>query len=463
MGGRGHEERRLMARTLNVPIRRETVPDEDDDARPDDIRAFLESRRSPVAGLLIGSVALLLTAGLAWTAWARIDEVVRAQGKVEPVARVKLINHPHGGRVATLEVDEGDRVVAGQVLLAFAPEIDAKEHAELLGRWQVRTVEIQRLQAEVDGTDLAPGDGVDIVRPDLIEQAKTLLVARREARDGERDALTRNVEGHQSALRSAEAEVARLEQGGRLLEEQFAAVRELAERGLYPRLKMMDVERQLADSRAELVKARAAEASARAALAESRSRLAGFDKDWRRHLLESLAEAAAERDRLTEQLGAKVAMLDELVLTAPVDGIVQELKPAVVGQSLAANETILKLVPTGDGIVIRALVANADIGRIAVGMPVTIKVRAYEFARFGAIEGTVEQISADAIAADRPGEPPSFAVRIATDREQLDAEGNLPVLPGMAVDVEVRIGERTILSYFTDSLTRVKANAFKEG
>ncbi len=452
----------MKGEIANIPLRPAAAVDEDGDLLPDDIRAFLEQRRSPVAGLLIGSVALLLTAGVAWTAWARIDEVVRASGKVEPVARVKLINHPHGGRLATLEVAEGDRVEAGKVLLTFAPEIDAKEHAELLGRWHVRTAEIQRLQAEIDGTELA-GDGVEAARPDLAEQARALLAARRAARDGDREALERNVEGHQSALRGAEAEVARLEHGSRLLDEQFRAVRELAERGLYPRLKMMDVERQLADSRAELVKAEAAVVSARAALAESRSRLASFDKDWHRHLLESLAEAMAERDRLTEQLGAKSAMLDELVVTAPVDGIVQELKPAVVGQSVAANETILKLVPTGDGIVVNALVENADIGRIAVGMPATIKIRAYEFARFGAIEGTVEQISADAIAAETQGEPPSFAVRIATDQDQLAPDGSLPVLPGMAVDVEIRIGERTVLSYFTDSLTRVKERAFKEG
>ncbi|MCB1990728.1 MAG: hypothetical protein KDG49_04645, partial [Geminicoccaceae bacterium] len=137
-----------MGKVSNVPMRPAAVTGEDADLLPDDIRAFLEQRRSPVAGLLIGSVALLLTAGLAWTAWARIDEVVRASGRVEPVARVKLINHPHGGRLATLEVAEGDRVEAGRVLLTFAPEIDAKEHAELLGRWHVRTAEIQRLQAE---------------------------------------------------------------------------------------------------------------------------------------------------------------------------------------------------------------------------------------------------------------------------------------------------------------------------
>jgi adhesin transport system membrane fusion protein len=240
-------------------------------------------------------------------------------------------------------------------------------------------------------------------------------------------------------------------------------VRELAERGLYPRLKMVEIERQLADSRGELAKARAELASARAALAESESRQKAFDKDWHRELLEQLSAAMAERDRLAEQLGAQTAVVEELVVKAPVAGIVQELKPAAAGQSLAANEPILKLVPVGDGLVIKAMVANPDIGRVAPGMPATVKVRAYDFARFGAIEGSVTRISADAITGDTPGELPSFAVEVATQRDHMGADGSLPVLPGMVVDVELRVGERTILSYLTDTLTTMKERAFKEG
>jgi len=434
-----------------------------DELRPSDIRALLERQRSPMAGFLIGSVALLLGCTLAWTAWARIDEVVMARGQVEPAARVKLINHPRGGRVATLEVGEGQRVEAGQVLLSFAPEIDAKEHAELLGRWQVRVAEVMRLQAEIEDRPLTPDEGLAAARPELIEQSRELLLARREARDGRREALERNVEGHQAAVRSAEADIARLESGTGLLAQQHDSVRALAERGLYPRLKMVEIERQLADARGELAKSRAALAAARSGLAEAQSRLKGLDKEWRRGLLEDLSTAMAERDRLVEQLGAQAAVMDELVVTAPVDGVVQELKPAAVGQALAANEVIMKLVPMGDGLVIEALVENADIGRVTPGMAATVKVRAYDFARFGAIEGMVEQISADAVASETPGEAPRFAVKVTTAADHLGADGSLPVLPGMMVDVELRVGERSVLSYLTDTLVTVRDGAFKEG
>ena len=433
------------------------------DLAPGDIRALLERRRSPVAGVLIGSVALLLTASLAWSAWARIDEVVLAQGQVEPAERVVLINHPRGGRVASLEVRDGQRVEAGDVLLTFAPEIDAKQQAELRGRWQVRLAEVAVLKAEIEDTPLQPPAELAAHRPDLVAQAEARLAARRQAREEQRAALRRNVEGHRAALATAEAEVARLQSGSRLLTQQFESVRELTERGLYPRLKMVEMERQLSDVTGEHVKARAAIATARAALGESQSRQKGFDSDWRRGLLEDLSTAMAERDQLVEQLGAQDAVMQELVLTAPARGVIQELKPASAGQSIAANETIMKLVPMGNGLMIKALVANPDIGRVTPGMAATVKVRAYDFARFGTIEGAVTQISADAVAAAEPGELPSFAVQVMTIRDHLGPDGTLPVLPGMVVDVELRVGERSILSYLTDTLITVRDRAFKEG
>jgi HlyD family type I secretion membrane fusion protein len=440
-----------------------TTPEATAELLPGDIRALLERRRSPVAGALIGSVALLLVAAVAWTAWARVDEVVKAQGEVEPAERVKLMNHPRGGRIATLDVIDGQRVEAGQVLLTFAPEIDAKEEAELRGRWQGRLAEIAVLKAEIEGEPLQPPAELLSRRADLVAEAEARLIARREAREGQRDALQRNVEGHRAALRSAEAEIDRLRSGTVLLAQQADSVRQLTERGLYPRMKMVELERQLVDMRGELAKAEADLGTARASLAESESRQSAFDKDWRRELLEALSTAMAERDQIAEQLGAQTAVVEELVLKAPVDGIVQELKPAAAGQSVAANETILKLVPVADGLVIKALVANPDIGRVVPGMPAVVKVRAYDFARFGSIDGQVTRISADALTGEVPGELPSFAVEVATIKDHMGAGESLPVLPGMVVDVELLVGERTILSYLTDTLTTMKERAFKEG
>ena len=90
-----------------------------------------------------------------------------------------------------------------------------------------------------------------------------------------------------------------------------------------------------------------------------------------------------------------------MVVRAPVDGIVQELAVTAPGQSVGSNQPLMKLVPTGGGLVIEARVANQDIGYVRVGQPATVKVRAFDFLRYGTLEGRIERIAADATADPR--------------------------------------------------------------
>ena len=123
----------------------------------------------------------------------------------------------------------------------------------------------------------------------------------------------------------------------------------------------------------------------------------------------------------------------------------------------------MKLVPTDEGLVVEARVANDDIGRIRPGLPATIKVRTFDFLRHGVLEGHVTKIAADAT--PEPGRgAPSYIVVIATERDHLGPKpGDLEVAPGMVVDVEVKTGERTILSYLTERIWRVRDAAFRDG
>jgi multidrug efflux pump subunit AcrA (membrane-fusion protein) len=179
-----------------------------------------------------------------------VEEVVRAPGRVEPAGRVKLVNHPRGGRVAELHVRDGDKVKAGQPLVTFDTRQEASERAELLGRWQALTVEAARLEAEASGAKLAvpaggrggagrPGRGG---RPPAARPGRGgggPPRGRRAAGPGPaRRAAHRRVRGRPAAQRPA------------LLRQQLDAVRELAARGLYPNLKLVAAEKQLSDTRA---------------------------------------------------------------------------------------------------------------------------------------------------------------------------------------------------------------------
>lgn len=439
------------------------MPGEADlDEEADRARELLDDRSSLLAGALITTVAGLFMALLGWLAWAQVDEVVHAAGAVEPAGRVKIVNHPRGGRVAQIHVREGDLVAAGAPLVTLDGEVARSERSELLGRLQLRTFEVARLEAEAADSAMRVDPALEAARPDLAAAQRALLQARAAAQQSRRETLEGAVQTRRGELRTAAAEVGRLRNSLTLLTQQRDAVRALAERGLYPTLKLVAVERQYSDDAGELTKAEAGLESAQSALAEAQSRLEGLATERRSEVLAELAAATAERDRLGEQLRAQDAILGALVVAAPSAGIVQEIVVTAAGQAVAPHETLMKLVPQSEGLVVEAKVANRDIGRLHAGMSATVKVRAFDYLRYGSLDGVVQKVAADATPDPRTGDL-AYGVTVVTARSHFGARaGEFDVVPGMAVDVELKVGERTILSYLTDRIFRAK-EAFREG
>ncbi|MGI9500439.1 MAG: HlyD family type I secretion periplasmic adaptor subunit [Geminicoccaceae bacterium] len=428
-----------------------------------DTEGIVASRHSPAAGYLILSIAAMVAITLLWAGLTEVEQVVRAQGLVEPAGRVKIVNHPNGGRVAEVLAREGEQVIAGQPLLAFDAKLGRAELDDLLSRWQIEAAEADRLRAEAMDEPPAFTENLAESRPDLILQQTDLLRTRRQSRESRRRALSQAIERHVHEVEGLVAERARLENSENMLGHQVGAVRQLTEQGLYPRLRLIAAERQLGDLSGDIRKTGARLASAKAAYAEAKSERDSFELEWRSLILAELAETEAGRDGLAEAVKRQRTMLDNLVVRAPVDGIVQELVVAGAGQSVGSNEPLMKLVPTGSGLVVRAKVDNQDIGHLEVDQPAKVKVRAFDFLRFGALEGKVRRIAADATADLQDGAL-RYGITIETDKAELtDGETWHSVVPGMAVEVDLLVRERTILSYLTDRIFRIPEEVFREG
>lgn len=428
-----------------------------------DAEGVIERRHSPVAGLLIVVIALAFGGIFAWSALTEVEQVVRALGQIEPADRVKTINHPDGGRVAEILVVEGQHVTAGAPLVTFDPELADARLAELTGRWQVVSAEAARLEAEAAGGPLQIDPVLAETRPDLVAEQQALLVARRQTHASRTEALAQTIERRNSESATVSAELARLRASYRLLAEQLDGIRALADKGLYPRLRLVAVERQLSDLAGDIQKASAAREAAEAAHAEAGSRHQALGREWQMAVLAELAAAHAERDRLAEAIRRYDATLRNLVVRAPVDGIVQDLAVTSAGQSVGSNQPLMKLVPTGGGLVIEARVANQDIGYLHLGQSAKVKVHAYDFLRYGTLAGAIERIDADAALDPKSGRL-TYGITVRADSAELALdEVKVAVVPGMAVDVDLLVGERTILSFLTDRIFRLRAAAFREG
>lgn len=428
-----------------------------------DTEGIVASRHSPAAGYLILAIAGMVATALLWAGLTDVEQVVRAKGQVEPAGRVKLVNHPNGGRVAEVLVREGELVIAGQPLLAFDAELGQAELDDLLGRWQIKAAEADRLRAEAMDEPPTFTESLAETRPDLILQQTDLLETRRQGRESRRQGLSQAIERHVHEVDSLVAERARLENSENMLGQQVGAVRQLTEQGLYPRLRLIAAERQLGDLSGDIRKTGARLASAKSAYAEAKSERDGFELEWRSLVLAELAEIEAERDGLAEAVRRQRTMLENLVVRAPVDGVVQELVVAGAGQSVGSNEPLMKLVPTGAGLVVRAKVDNQDIGYLELGQSAKVKVRAFDFLRYGALDGEVQQIAADATP-DQADGALRYGITIETDKAELtDGDSWHSVVPGMAVEVDLFVRERTILSYLTDRIFRLPDEVFQEG
>jgi adhesin transport system membrane fusion protein len=428
-----------------------------------DAEGLVERRHSPAAGLLILAVAAIFGGLVSWAGLTEVEQVVRAQGQVEPAGRVKLVNHPNGGRIAEIHVAEGDTVAAGQPLVTFDSELARAELAELTGRWQVKAAETARLRAEATGAEAAFARELVEQRPNLVRQQQQLLETRRAAHASQAETLKQTAERRSNEIESLDAELNRYRSSQGLVGKEVKAVRTLAEKGLYPRLRLVALERELSDAVGNTKKAEARLAAAEAALAEAESQRRGLEREWLSGVLSELAAAQAERDRLAEARKRAQALLRNMVVRAPVDGIVQELAVTTPGQSVGSNQPIMKLVPTGGGLVIEARVDNQDVGYVEVGQAARVKVRAFDYLRYGTLDGRVERIAADATV-DRDSRTFPYRIIVHTDEAELGGgDHRYAVVPGMLVDVDLQVGKRSILSYLTDRILRVREDAFRDG
>src|SRR5205807_3725407 len=203
---------------------------------------------------------------------------------------------------------------------------------------------------------------------------------------------------------------------------------------------------------------------------------------YRRARFDELAKAEQKAAGFAQDVIKAEQRTKLLALTAPVDGVVQQLAVHTVGGVVTPAQALLAVVPLDSHLEIEAMVSNRDIGFVRAGQDVEIKVDTFPFTRYGLLHGKVLNISLDAIHRDKPQDKPNerargaeatnsepagqemvYAARISLDRAQMQVEDKLATLtPGMAVPAEIKPGSRTVLSYLLSPLMRYRQESLRE-
>jgi len=365
---------------------------------------------------LAGIIVLII-----WASFAKIDQVTRAKATVIASARTQEIQASEGGILTKLAVVEGQEVKAGQLLVVLEEERAKAAVDNSASKTAALRAKLSRLNAEIFDKPLVFTQDVKNY-PEYV-QNQTALYNRR------RQAINEEVSSLQAMLVLAKKELSMNE----------------------PLLEYGDV------SQADVIKLRRQVADIDAQINNKRNKY--FEEAQA-----EMTKAQEELDTELEQLRDRMQVLEEKRLMAPTDGKIKNINVTTIGGVVKPGEVILQILPTSSDLVIDAKVSPADIAYVKEGQDATVKLDAYDYSIFGAMEGTVSYISPDTLIEKTPkGEEPYYRVLIViTGAEYKEREDEIVIKPGMTASVDIKAMRRTVLSYLTKPLTKTLSEGLGE-
>lgn len=405
------------------------------------------------------AISLLIVGLIAWAAVAEIRETAMAQGQVIPAGSVLKVQHLEGGIVADILVEDGDIVDRGQLLIRIESASAQSELEQLRAREVSLALRAERLRAFVIGR--APDFAMGGAHPELAADQQAILDMQSEARASQRRVLEARIDQKQAQAAALIGQRRSLERQVAILEEQLAMRSELLKKGLVSRVVYLETERTLSRTRGELASLEGEAAKTIAAIREAQDSLEEMDLGLRNDALKEMGEVSGELAQVREQLAKLEDRVTRLAVIAPARGIVKGLIAKTVGGVIPPGETVMEIVPFDETLVAEVRISPRDVGHLRVGQEADVKVSTYDVARFGSVEGRLQQVSATTFI-DEQGDPYyRGVVALASDHVGRDPEANR-ILPGMVVDVAINTGSKSVMQYLLKPVYLGFNGAFSE-
>jgi len=448
---------------------------------------ILETPASP-AGRMIGATLILFFAvAVAWSIVGRVDIIATASGKIVPTGRTKTIQPLETGTVSAINVQDGDKVSAGQVLIELDRTVTQAERRRVAQDLILNRLDVARLSALRASFEALAAPHVLAAPPgasDLdISRTRSAMLAQASEQLAKLAGLEQQIAQKRAETQSITATIAKIDASLPLVEEAATIRRKAKEIEYGNHIAYLDAQTKLVEQQNErLVQERKLveiEAARHALEQQVGQTKAGFE----RQVLSDLSDAQKKVEQLEQDFVKAERKTSEQILRAPIDGTVQQLALHTVGGVVTPAQQLMVIVPADSRLEAEAMIPNRDIGFVSVGQAAEIKIDTFNFTRYGLLHGRVVSVSQDAIVRDKPNEKPGtsktggalsnssepegqeflYSARVSFDETQMQVEDKFVNLsPGMAVTVEIKTGTRRIIEYLMSPLLRYRHESLRE-
>ncbi|MGE6650491.1 hemolysin secretion protein D [Shewanella colwelliana] len=430
--------------------------------------------------LIIWALSALALCFLLWAYFAELDQVTTGMGKVIPSSQIQVIQSLDGGIMQDLYVQEGMVVTKGQPLVRIDDTRFRSDFAQQEQEVYSLQANVLRLRTELNSitiSDMASDwrEQVKVVKqplqftqelvetePDLVRRQTEEYEGRLDNLSNQLEILARQIQQKQQETQELASKISTLTTSFQLVTRELELTRPLADKGIVPEVELLKLERIVNDIRGELASVRLlrpkVKASQDEAILKRREAVFVFTAETRTQL----NDMQTRLSRMTEaQVGAQ-DKVSKAEIVSPVNGTIKTVHINTLGGVVQPGIDIIEIVPSEDQLLIETKIVPKDIAFLHPGLPAIVKVTAYDFTRYGGLNGVVEHISADTTQ-DEEGNS-FYLVRVRTELSSLtkDDGTQMPIIPGMLTSVDVITGQRSVLEYILNPILRARDSALRE-
>jgi len=445
---------------------------------------IVETPPSPAGRAISVTIIAAFCVALTWAYFGKMDIVASAPGRILSFDRSKMIQPFETGVVRAIHVRDGQAVKTGEVLIELDSTITNAERNHFQSDLTATKLDIARLHAALTENQDPLGDfqpPKDASPETVAEQSRLLLDQTNEHR-AKLAGIDRQIAQKKAELGSIDATIAKLEATIPMVGGRVDIRKALLDDGLGSKITYLETLQLLTEQQGDLTIQKSRRRETEAALDAATESRTQNEAEYRRTLSTELVTAQQKAAGLAEDVIKATQRSKLQVLTSPVSGVVQQLSVHSIGGVVTPAQVLLVVVPSDSRQEIEATVSNSDIGFVHAGQNAEIKVDTFTFTRYGVIHGKVLDVSSDAIVpegandkpdnramntatetSDKKGQDKNYIAHVSLDSTQMEVDGKpVNLLPGMAVNVEIKTGARTVLSYLLSPLLKYKKESLNE-
>lgn len=430
------------------------------------LRASADTRGIARKGLWV--LALSFGGFLLWAGLAPLDEGVPSAGTVAIDTKRKAVQHLTGGIVKEVLVREGEEVKANQVLMRLDASVSKANFEAVRQRYVGLSAMQSRLQAEQRGLsqiEFRPEVLQAMSDPLILAQVnnqRMLFSSRRQALQADLQGIQEGLGGLKAQVEATQEVLVQRQKQLAIVQDELKNMRELVKDGYAPRNRQMELERSVADIQASLADLSGTASRATRSMAELNQRMLARTSEYRKEVESQLAEVSREVQADAEKFAAQKQDLERIDIRSPADGHVMGLTVQTVGAVVQPGQKLMDVVPEEQDLLLEAHIAPHLIDKVHVGLLADVRFNTFAHSPQLVVEGKLLSISGDLVSDPQNPHASHFLARLALTPAGKKALGARQLQPGMPAEIVIKTGERSLLKYLLNPLTKRLAGSMKE-